>query len=103
MARSWYTRSNVKPNFIQTPRVKAVARERAWMAAHPYSFEGHDYVAAHLRKRARDRMHTITRELQYLKRAPRVSNYMPRRLLRNPKYKKYPRVRLPQQVYRKKF
>jgi hypothetical protein len=69
MARSWYTRSNAKPKFIQTPRVKAVARERAWMAAHPYAFGGHDYVAAHLRKRARDRMHTIAREQQYMRTA----------------------------------
>lgn len=69
MARSWYTRSYEKPNFIQTPRVKAVTRERAWMAAHPHAFGGHDYVAAHLRKRARDRMHTIAREQAYMRTA----------------------------------
>lgn len=66
MARSWYTRSHEEPNFIQTPRVKAVTRERAWMAAHPYAFGDYDHVAAHLQKRNRDRSHAITRELHYL-------------------------------------
>lgn len=83
-------------------RKTAVDRERKYLANNAYRFDGHDYLAAHLRKRTRDRSHTITRELQYLKRAPPVSTYMPRRLLRNPKYKKYPRVRLPQQFYRQR-
>jgi hypothetical protein len=67
MARSWYSRSNAKAQFIQTPRVRAVARERAWMAAHPYAFGDYDHVAAHLRRRAFNRMHTIVKEQQWLK------------------------------------
>ena len=80
MARSWYTRSNAKPQFYQTPRVQAVARERAWMARNqhiPYLFGHTDDVAVHLRKRARDRMHTIAREQQYLRQYPISRN--PRR------------------------
>ena len=70
-------------------RQTAVDRERKYMANNRYGFGGHDYVAAHLRKRARDRMHTIAREQQYLKQYPRISTYMPRRLLRKPQYKGY--------------
>jgi hypothetical protein len=91
--------------FMSKARHEAVDRERRFLAnrrSTPHLFGHTDDVAVYLRKRARDRMHTIVREQQYLKQYPRISKYMPRRLLRNPKYKKYPRVRLPQQVYRKK-
>ena len=72
MARSWYTRSNATPNYIQTPRVQAVARERAWMARNqhiPYLFGHTDDVASYMRQRARDRMHTIAREQAYIRTA----------------------------------
>lgn len=50
-------------------RQTAVDRERKYMANNRYGFGGHDYVAAHLRKRARDRMHTIVREQAYMRTA----------------------------------
>ena len=73
MARSWYTRSDAKPQFYQTPRVQAVARERAWMARNqhlPYLFGHSDDVASYMRQRARNRMHTIAREQQYMRLYP---------------------------------
>ena len=79
MARSWYTRSNAKPKFIQTPRVQAVARELAFLRRNqhvPYLFGHTDDVAVAMRKRARDRAYTIHREQQYLKLyRPNFGNY----------------------------
>ena len=73
-------------------RQEAVDRERRFLANNrriPYLFGHTDDVAVRLRKRARDRMYTISREQQYLKQYPRISTYMPRRLLRKPQYKGY--------------
>lgn len=75
--------------FMSKARQAAVDADRKYLANNAYRFGGHDYVAAHLRKRARDRMHTIAREQQYLKQYPRISKYMPRKLLRKPQYKGY--------------
>ena len=92
MARSWYTRSNAQPQFIQTPRVQAVARERAWMARNqhiPYLYGHTDDVAVYLRNRARDRMHTIAREQAYMRTAQfgqfRLNKYQSSKT-RYPKY-----------------
>lgn len=84
MARYRYHASHP---FMSTARQTAVDRERKYLANNAYRFDGDDYLAAHLRKRARVRMHTIVREQQYLKRYPRISKYMPRKLLRKPQYK----------------
>lgn len=73
-------------------RQTAVDRERRFLANHrsiPYLFGHTDDVAVAMRKRARDRMHTIVREQAYLKQYPRYSSYMPRKLLRKPQYKGY--------------
>ncbi len=90
MPRKFQFRYNAGiPGLIQTPRVQAVARERAFLRRNrnvPFLFGHTDHVALAMRQRARDRMHTIVREQQYLKQYPRISKYMPRRLLRKPQY-----------------
>ena len=48
-------------------RQTALDADRKYLANNAYRFDGHDYLAAHLRKRSRDRMHTIVKEQQYLK------------------------------------
>ena len=58
-------------------RQTALDADRKYLANNAYRFDGHDYLAAHLRKRARDRMHTIVREQAYLKRNP-ISRYSTR-------------------------
>lgn len=59
--------------FMSKARHEAVDRERRFLANHrsiPYLFGHTDDVAVHLRRRARDRMHTIAREQQYLRLYP---------------------------------
>jgi len=57
-------------------RQTAVDADRKYLANNAYRFDGHDYLAAHLRKRARDRAHTIAREQQYLRLyRPNFGNY----------------------------
>ena len=60
------------PGLIQTPRVQAVARERAFLRRNrnvPFLFGHTDDFAVAMRKRARDRMHTIAREQAYMRTA----------------------------------
>ena len=74
MARHRYHGSHP---FMSKARQEAVDRERRFLANHrsiPYLFGHTDDVAVHLRKRARDRMHTIVREQRYMKTA-KFGNY----------------------------
>jgi len=74
MPRKFQFRYNAGiPGLIQTPRVQAVARERAFLRRNrnvPYLFGHTDDVAVRMRNRARDRMHTIAREQQYMRLYP---------------------------------
>jgi hypothetical protein len=59
--------------FMSKARQAAVDRERRFLANNrrvPYLFGHTDDVAVYLRKRSRDRMHTIAREQQYMRRYP---------------------------------
>lgn len=74
MPRKFQFRYNAGiPGLIQTPRVQAVARERAFLRRHrnvPYLFGHTDDVAVSLRKRARDRMHATYDAQMYMRRTP---------------------------------
>ena len=78
MARYSYRYHGSHP-FMSKARQAAVDRERRFLANNsriPYLFGHTDDVAVAMRKRARDRMHTIVREQQYLKlHKPDFGNY----------------------------
>ena len=93
MPRKFQFRYNAGiPGLIQTPRVQAVARERAFLRRHrnvPYLFGHTDHVAVRLRQRARDRMHTIAREQQYMRLyPPRPYRRPPMRIRSKPVYRR---------------
>jgi len=73
-------------------RQEAVDRERRFLANHrniPYLFGHTDDVAVAMRKRARDRMHTIAREQRYLRRyPPRPYRRPPMRIKSKPVYRR---------------
>jgi hypothetical protein len=56
--------------FMPKQRQIAVDNDRRWLANNPYAFSDYDDVAAHLRRRTFNRMHTIVREQAYLKQYP---------------------------------
>jgi hypothetical protein len=78
--------------FMSKARQAAVDRERRFLANNrrvPYLFGHTDDVAVYLRKRARDRMHTIAREQAYMRTAQfgqfKLNKYQ-RSKTRYPKY-----------------
>ena len=78
--------------FMSKARQEAVDRERRFLANHrniPYLFGHTDDVAVAMRKRARDRMHTIAREQRYLRRyPPRPYRRPPMRIKSKPVYRR---------------